>query len=102
MFLGEENFTRTASEYQGDCTLKSKSDGFAVDGRVHSGYRARIPGIDQPSSKKFAGQGKKGCPISSCLMRNHAWAKVEASVSQKNQGALRAPFCFAGRAANRP
>lgn len=66
LLLGKAGMTPERINTSATVTIEPSGDGFAIT-TVHLDVRARIPGIDQETFEKAAGDAKTGCPVSKVL-----------------------------------
>lgn len=66
LMLGEAKLAAEKMETTAAVTLDKVDDGFAITS-VHLTLKAKIPGADEATFQKLAGQAKAGCPVSKLL-----------------------------------
>ncbi|HEY3298154.1 MAG TPA: OsmC family protein [Armatimonadota bacterium] len=64
--LADAGFTPESVETSAKVTFEKVADGFGIT-KIALDTSARIPGIDNDTFQKFAGDAKKGCPVSKAL-----------------------------------
>lgn len=64
--LGQNGLTPEKIATKADVTLVKQEDGFAITA-VHLTMSARIPGADNSTFQRIAGEAKTGCPVSKLL-----------------------------------
>src|SRR5579872_7211847 len=69
LILGEARLTAEQMETAAEVTLEQVDGGYAITA-VHLTLKAKIPGADQATFEKRAGQAKAGCPVSKLLKAN--------------------------------
>jgi osmotically inducible protein OsmC len=63
LILGEAKLTAEQMDTSAEVTLEQVEGGYAITS-VHLTLRAKVPGADQATFAKLAGQAKAGCPVS--------------------------------------
>jgi osmotically inducible protein OsmC len=66
LILGEAKLTAEEMETSAEVALEQVEAGWAITS-VHLTLKAKVPGADQATFEKLAGQAKAGCPISKLL-----------------------------------
>jgi len=66
LILGEAKLVAVHMETSAKVTLEQVTGGYAITA-VHLALTAKIPGADQATFEKLAGNAKAGCPVSKLL-----------------------------------
>jgi osmotically inducible protein OsmC len=63
LILGESKLTAEQMDTSAEVALEKVAGGYAITS-VHLTLRAKVPGADDATFQKLAGQAKAGCPVS--------------------------------------